>query len=236
MVKKKYCQVNIDSFFWVPHFKEAGVFVEERVCKPLKPLMRKYIGKIIYSMELNNNIIYVNKSHLDALTHKYGYKVENENTKLLTGSTREILPFDDELALKRCARQDFNIITVGRFSFPHKAYLIGLIKSYGVLKEKYKQLKLTIIGYGPDEDKVIEEIEKLSVAAKNDVHYVGKVPYDDLRRYFEDANLNIGVAGTIADGAVTGLISIPVRHYSEVCEGYGIARVVIHYIKWPADY
>ena len=34
-------------------------------------------------------------------------------------------------------------------------------------------------------------------------------------------NLNIGVGSTIIDGALTGLISIPVRHYTEECEGYG---------------
>jgi hypothetical protein len=221
MLKNKYKSVHINSFFWVPHFEEKAVFLEQFAPKSLQPFFRKYISKIIYNMEKNNNIIYVNQSHLDAFTRTYGYKVENKNTKLLTGSTREILPFDEELALKRCKRQDLNIITVGRFSFPHKAYLIGLIKSYGMLKQKYSQLKLTIIGYGQDQDKVIEEIEKLPILAKNDVNFVGKVAYDDLRKYFEKAHLNIGVAGTIADGALTGLISIPVRHYSEVCEGYG---------------
>jgi hypothetical protein len=221
MIKKKYNDIRIDSFFWVPHFKEKGVFLEEFAPKTIQPILRQMIGKIIFSMEKNNNIIYVNKSHLDAFTRKYGYNVENEKAKLLTGSTREILPFDEELALERCKRQVFNIITVGRFSFPHKAYLIGLIQSYGMLKQKYNQLKLTIIGYGQDQDKVIEEIEKLPILAKNDINFVGKVAYDDLRKYFAKAHLNIGVAGTIADGAVTGLISIPVRHYSEVCECYG---------------
>lgn len=221
MIKKKYADIQIDSFFWVPHFKEKHVFIEYFAPKPIQPMLRKFIGKIVYRMEENNNIIYVNQSHLDAFTRTYGYKVENENMKLLQGYTREILPFNINLALMRCEREEFNIITVGRFSFPHKAYLIGLIRTYGELKEKYKQIKLTIIGYGPHEDKVLNEIEKLSPKAKEDINLVGKVAYDDLRKYFAKAHLNIGVAGTIADGAVTGLISIPVRHYSEVCEGYG---------------
>ena len=221
MIKDKYKKIEINSFFWVPHFKERGVFIEEFAPKVLQPLLRKYIGKIIYSMEQNNNIFYVNKSHLDALTRTYNYKVADEEKKLLKGVPIEILPFDNNLALKRSERETFNIITVGRVHFPHKAYILGLIKVYGEMKKKCDKLKLTIIGYGEDENKVSEEIEKLSQSAKSDVDFIGKVAYDDLRKHFENAHMNIGVASSIVDGAVTGLISVPVRHYTETCEGYG---------------
>lgn len=221
MIKNKYKSTKIDNFFWVPHFKEKEVFIEEFAPKSIQSMLRKYIGKIIYIMEQNNNIFYVNKSHLDAFTRTYCYKVEDEDKKLLKGFSREILPFDNNLVLKRSEREVFNIITVGRFSFPHKVYIIGLIREYGLLKQKYNKLKLTIVGYGEGENKVLEAIEKLPEKAKKDVNFVGKVSYDELRKYFEDAQMNIGVAGSIVDGAVTGLISIPVRHYTDKCEGYG---------------
>lgn len=220
-IKKKYKEIRIDSFFWVPHFCGKDYFIEEQAIRPLQSIVRKGIGKIIKDMEKNGNIFYVNKSHLEAFASRYKYKVENEKDKLIKWSTAEILPYDDQLALIRSYRDEFNIITVGRFEFPHKAYTLGLIKAYGELKEKYSQLKLTIIGFGIEENKVVEQINRLSPDAQEDVNFVGKVPYDDLRRYFENAHLNIGVASTIVDGSVTGLISIPVRHYSETCEGYG---------------
>jgi hypothetical protein len=219
-IKKEYSSIRIDSFYWVPHFKGNHYFIEEQVIWPLRPLVYKIIRKIIKHMEENDNIYYLNRSHLEAYERRYGYKVTNEKGKI-SGLTREVRPYDYNLALKRSIRNEFNIITVGRFDFPHKGYILGLIKVYGELKEKYSHLKLTIIGYGKDEIKVIEQIDRLSPNAKKDINLIGKVPYDDLQKYFKNAHLNIGVAGTIADGALTGLISIPVRHYSEVCEGYG---------------
>jgi len=218
VLKKKYKTTRIDSFYWVSHFK--GLFLEDLLIKPLQPVACKYMGKIIYTMEQNDNIIYGKKTHLEAFTRRYKYKVDNEEKKFFK-STKEIKPYNDRVTLKRSTRSEFNIITVGRFDFPHKAYLLGLIRVYGELKVKYEHLKLTIIGYGKDENKVRDEIEKLSPIAKKDANLVGKVSYDNLRGYFENAHLNIGVAGTISDGALTGLISIPVRHYSETCEGYG---------------
>jgi hypothetical protein len=221
MIKRKYKYTSIDSFFWVPHFEEKAVFIEKFAPKILQPIFKKYVGRIIFDMEKNSNIIYVNKSHLEALTKNYNYKVEDEESKFLTVPTREIPSYDYDLAVKRSKREYFNIITIGRFSFPHKAYVLGLIKTYGELKMKYDSLRLTIIGYGPDEDKVKYEINKLNSKTKRDINLIGKVPYDELRRYLEEAHLNIGVAGTIGDGALTGLISIPVRHYCEECQGYG---------------
>ena len=64
-------------------------------------------------------------------------------------------------------------------------------------------------------------LEKQSEQVKKSIHLVGKIKYSDLKKYFKNANLNIGVASTISDGASTSLISIPVRHYSYNCEGYG---------------
>lgn len=221
MIKNKYKTKKINNFFWVPHFKEKAVFIEEFLNKSLQSLARKYVRKIILSMEENNNIIYVYQSHLETFEKVYNYKVENPEKKVTGTAYREIKPFDEELCIKRSIRETFNIITIGRFSFPHKAYILGLIRKYGKLKDKYNKLSLTIIGYGPDEDKVLDEINKLSNHARRDVNLVGKVEYGTLEKFLSLANLNIGVASTIVDGAITGLISVPVRHYTENCEGYG---------------
>lgn len=220
-IKKKYKNITIDSFFWVPHFTGKLVFVEKRCNRLIQPFVYKIIRSIIIKMEENENIFYVNKSHLEAFEKEYKYEIKNKYDKIYKGNTRNVLPYNHLLAQNRAKREEFNIITVGRFTFPHKAYVLGLIKIYGELNEKYKNLKLTIIGYGKDESKVIDCIEKLPLAAKDNIKLVGKVNYDDLEEYFNKAHLNIGVASTIPEGALTGLISIPVRHYSEKCEGYG---------------
>jgi glycosyltransferase involved in cell wall biosynthesis len=220
-IKKEYSKIQIDSFYWVPHFFGPNRFIEEQASRPFQHIIRSIVGRIIKNMEQNDNIYYLSKSHLAAYTSKYGYKVRDEKKKISSGTTLEIQPYDYNLALKRSLRNEFNIITVGRFDFPHKAYVLGLIKAFAELKEKYGWIKLTIVGYGKDEDKVIQQINQLPDDIKKDINLVGKVPYNDLRMYFEKAHLNIGVASTISDAAVKGLISIPVRHYSEKCEGYG---------------
>ncbi|MEK3879580.1 glycosyltransferase [Paenibacillus sp. FSL M7-0420] len=221
LMKRKYSKITINSFFWVPHFEGPGVFIEESLNTKTQRVAKKVVGKIIRKMERNNNIFYVNKSHLNAMTRNYKYKVTNKEDKVLVGYSREVLPFDNSLALKRSERDVFNIITVGRFSFPHKEYIIGLLHSYEKLKEKYSHLKLTIIGHGEDEAKVIQEIKLLSSNAQKDIELIGKVEYENLNKHFEKANIFIGVAGSIVDSAINGLISIPVRHYCKICEGYG---------------
>lgn len=221
MLKKKYQSTEIDTFYWVPHFCGKGIFVEEFLPKILQPFVKIFVQRILRKMEENNNIFYVNHSHLVALTERYKYEVADAQYKLIKGSNRDILPFDEDLARKRAKREPFNIITVSRFDFPHKAFVLGLIRTYAKLKTQYSNLCLTIIGYGPDETKVHEEIRRLPSNIQGDIHLLGKVPYANLKEYFEEAHLNIGLASTIADGALTGLISIPVRHYSETCEGYG---------------
>ena len=42
---------------------------------------------------------------------------------------------------ERVKREVFNIISVTRFDFPHKQFLLGLVDAYALLKTKYNQLK-----------------------------------------------------------------------------------------------
>lgn len=221
-LKKSYSQVRIDNFYWVPHFAGKAYFLEEFLPNPLRLVCKKLMKSIIQEMENNNNIFYNSRSHMEAYKRKYKLTVKDERGKLFDGTTFDVPPYDEELVKRRSLRQyEFNIISVGRFEFPHKAYFIGLIREYGNLKKKYKTLKLTIVGYGIHEQQIRDEINRLYEEAKNDVCLVGKVPFDDLQKFYRNSHLNIGVAGTIPIGALTGLISIPVRHYSETCEGYG---------------
>lgn len=218
-----------DIFFWVPHFAEY-LFLEKEFFFPFKFIMKKYFGKILQKMEFNNNIIYVNHLHGEALRKNYNIKIENLEEKLVEVIPNKIYPFDYTKIREKSKRKKFNIITVTRFVFPHKIYLLGLIESYGILKQKYPNLTLTIIGYGRDEEYVKKEISKLNEKAQEDINLIGKVEYEELREYFEKAHLNIGVAGTICDGASLGVISIPVRHYNRKCEGYGYLPKSKNYI------
>lgn len=212
-------KLTADSFYWIPHFAE-GVFVENEFGF-FKDIVRKYFAILFRKMENNNNIIYVNKSHGEAFEENYKFKINNLKDKILNVSPNIVLPFD-EIGIKlKSKREKFNIITVTRFVFPHKNYLLGLIDSYSFLKNKYPQLTLTIIGYGEDQDIVLKKINNLKEEIKKDIFLIGKVEYSELNKYFRASHVNIGVASTICDGAICSVVSIPARHYSEICEGYG---------------
>ena len=53
------------------------------------------------------------------------------------------------------------------------------------LKAKYPQIRLTIIGYGKDEETLLNKIKTLSKEAQDDIVLVGKVNPSDLHNYFE---------------------------------------------------
>ena len=212
----KECQMSV--FYWVPNFE--GLFIENHFAC-LRRVVKKWIGEQYNRMEQNNNIFYVNQSHAKTATQNYNYHLIDNGVKF-TDISKLFSPFDESVVRERYIKYKYNIIAIARFSFPHKGFILGLIDSYTELKKEYKELKLYLIGYGPDAKDVYEKINDIeNESIKKDIYVLGKIPYSRLAYYFDKSFVNIGVASTIVDGAGRGLISIPVRHYTKTCEGYG---------------
>lgn len=218
-IKMHYHLCHMNTFYWIPHFEE--VFPEKKIPRVLGKMAKRYIGRTIQTMDRNRNIIYVNESHMKAFEKRYGYK-SIYGKEMLVKSLRSTPPaFDEEKARERSIRKPFCILSVGRFVFPHKAYLLGLIDSFCALKSETPDLKLIIIGYGRDEAAVRKKVSELPEEIRADIELAGEVAPSRLATYFAQASVHVGVAGAIMDSAYSGLISIPVRHYSYQCEGYG---------------
>ena len=64
-------------------------------------------------------------------------------------------------------RKYFNIISVSRFEFPHKGYVLGLIDDFEKFSLKHKDARLKIVGSGPGEHLLNKRIEKLSSEVKD---------------------------------------------------------------------
>lgn len=96
-----------------------------------------------------------------------------------------------------------------------------MIKSYAELKQKYPDIRLHLIGYGEGEKQILQLLQKYPPNIKNHVKLLGAVEEKELKNYFDLAHVNISVAGGVFAGAVTGLVSIPARHYCYDCEVYG---------------
>lgn len=222
--KKYNNQYNISTIFWVPHFEGRDIFFEEYFYFPINKILKKYLKNCYEEMDKNNNIFYVNELHLNEIEKKYKIKVENRENKIYKNiNIGNKYEFNSEKILKKYNQKFFNILTIGRFDIPHKGYIIGLIDSYRNLKKKYPKIQLSIIGYGNDEKIVLDKINSLSFQEKKDLKLIGKIEYDELKKYFDEANLFIGVAGAIRDASTAGVLSVPVRHYSLECEGYGFS-------------
>lgn len=214
----KLCPVH--TFYFVPHFTGDTLFLEEAYHGKKRELVRERMKPILQKMHNSGNIRYFAKTHMEKMETTYGYRIENANDYFVPPKDKEHF-FDEERCRALAERKRFNLLTISRFEFPHKGYIIGLIHEYAKLKEKYPQLELTIIGYGDGLNRIQEEIAALNDNAKMGIHMVGKTPYEELKAFYDDANLNISVAGVCSQGARNGTLSIPARHYDYNCEVFG---------------
>lgn len=219
-LKRNYPTVDMQTFYIIPHFTMAHYYPEMYFSGITKQLVKKRVAKFYKKMLNNHNLLFFSQKHIDELEKRYCLTIKNGNDLLLR-KLEKPEPFNEELAKKRSERKEFRIITCGRFEFPHKGYMIGLIHSFTELKSSYPQLHLDIIGYGAGQTEIEDCINKYPASITKDIHLLGQVEPDDLKRYFDKAHLNISVAGGVISGALSGLLSLPARHYTYQCEVYG---------------
>ena len=219
-LKKVYRNANIHSYFWLAHY--TGYFIEDLYPKFFRPILKILSRNYVKSLEDNNNIIYLNKVHEKAFLMHYNYKIKSKGIKYAFYG-KYMPPFDKNIVRKRFEKHNFLIISIARLSFPHKGYLLGLVKDFARLKIKYPQLRLRIIGDGPNKQDLINEINKYNSDISNSIELTGEVFFDDLDKYCYDANLNISLAGGVRSAAVYGVPSLVVRHSGNLCtcETYG---------------
>lgn len=221
-IRKKIKINKFSTILWIPHFEGAEIFFENFFPQPLRFLMKYHMKSQYKKLDENDNIFYVNMAHVKGLSSNYNFSIQNIENKIYTKPIftckREFYSEKVKNKFKSCR---FNILTVSRFSFPHKGYILGLIREFNNLQKKYPYITLTIAGYGKHENVIKNEIKSLPSDVQNKIFVIGKVEYDKLDAIFDKANIFIGVAGAVSDASRTGLISIPVRHNVYTCEGYG---------------
>lgn len=215
---------HFNNFLVLPHFT-GNAYYPERFFKSI--LLEKFFFKFFQKMAIkiiqNNALLAFSEKHLIAYEKNYKVKILNKGSKVLKPlCLSEIVLSEIELKEKAENRTNkFEIITCARFDFPHKGYIVGLIKAFNNLKKLYPQLTLTIVGYGDGERFLKEIINKLPDYSRKNINLVGKLLPDELQKAFCKATLNVGLAGALNVGAKCALPSIPVRHYTYNCECYG---------------
>lgn len=217
----KRCSVN--TFLFIPHFQSKGLFFEEQYNGKSKQKILNRTKGLYSKMFHNGNLKFFDKKHIETINQKYGLVIETSNQFLVPMSRNYKCSFDAKQREKVWENENFKMIAVSRFEFPHKGYIIGLIRSYAKLKCVYEKLQLDIVGYGLGENDIKVEISKLSLNAQKDISLLGKKSIDELRDLYLNYNLNISVAGCYNIGVAQGVLSLPARHYTYDCEVYGFS-------------
>ncbi|MBQ7352540.1 MAG: glycosyltransferase [Clostridia bacterium] len=221
---RRYAKVEeFNHILALPHFTGIAYYPERAFRTKLgKKYWTAFVKNYVKELVEKDCIRAYSLKHLDYYEKNYGVKIDSKEEKVLK-KINYIKDYDDSYFIEKANSRvnNFTIVTCGRFDFPHKGYILGLLDDFVELKEKYNNLKLVIIGYGPDEHEVLEKIAKMSKATQESIELVGAVSPFDLSRHFEKGHLNIGLAGALFDGAICALPSLCTRHYSRTCETYG---------------
>ena len=206
----------------MPHFTNNELFLENHFVNPIfKRNTYDTMREMYYYWYQTNQLLFCNKRHYETLQNVYKINFINPEQFLLK-SVMRINDFNEIIVKERFNnRKNFNIISISRFEFPHKGYVLGLIDVFEKFSLKYKDARLKIVGSGPGEYLLKKRIEKLSTEIKNKISLVGELSPAYLEEYLKDMDINIGVAGSITTGISNSVLSIPVRHYSYNCECYG---------------
>jgi len=215
------CPDNIYPLYIIANNVGASYYLEDNFKCVFKRFVKNRMNKICQRWELNHSIRFCALSHVSSFENKYDIRVSEQQEKLLK-PVNGFPSINLDIIKMRALRDVFNIITVGRFDFPHKGYMLGLIRSYGRLKSKYPHLQLTIVGYGPHEKELWAEINNIPIEYRNDIKVVGEVAPAELEMHFNKAHLNVSVAGAASQGARYGLLTLPARNFcTGECEVYG---------------
>lgn len=91
---------------------------------------------------------------------------------------------------------DFVMLYVGRLAKEKNVEF--LIDNHIYLSRKYKNLKLLIVGNGPDYNMFVRRVQKLKI--DKNVIFTGAVPYDDISNYYAIADIFVTASNTETQG------------------------------------
>lgn len=130
------------------------------------------------------------------------YGIQDRLTVLPTGidlSAWQAADGQDIRQARRWGAEDKVIISIGRLaSEKNFAMLLGAVAA--VMKQ-YPQVRLALIGDGPDRKELEELANRLGIGAR--VEFVGLVPYEDVPRYLKAADIFSFASTTETQGLVT---------------------------------
>lgn len=109
----------------------------------------------------------------------------------------------------------FSILTISRFEFPFKGYVLGLITSFSQLCTKYPLISLTIIGNGKGKAEVEDLISKLPDSVSSKIEVLNQIPYHKVNDYIVGCDVYVGMGTTVLDAANNNKIVVTAVAYQK---------------------
>ena len=218
LIKKEKLR-NAVPFLITPHFTGGLIFPEQNF-KILRKVIRKNVGKEYFRWVNSGEMLFLAQNHIDAIENAYNFVID-DNLKRMAPEYVERREFIENEVLEKFSQKPFRIVSAGRFEFPHKGYVLGLIDAVAKIIDEKEDIELVIVGDGRDREQVEEKIKSLNPVAKPRVKLLPMMPVKNLLDLYQSCNLSISVAGCASMGARIGLLTLPARHYTNACEVYG---------------
>ena len=221
-LKNDFPGKHITCIYSVPDITGNFFFIERYFSGFLKKLVYNRVRKSLSDWNDSGVLLFFADLQIDYFERNYHIKILHRAERQQKGIYAPPEMKEDDLEERSKREGRFNIVTLGRFDFPHKGYMLGLVRAFDRLKSKYPQITLTIIGKGKHESILRDEIDKLDDVKKRDIRLVGEVPNDKLYAYYKDMHLSVAVAGAATDASRLGVLSLIARnHCKGECEVYG---------------
>ena len=219
-VKNKFGNIIVDNYFYALHPYYGICRDTYSKSTAIRRLYYRLCKHNVTKINDNRNIIYMDKMCADYVNKHYrlGYGTNDQSILRLGFS---VLPFDEAKIWGKTIRTTFTILTISRFDFPFKGYLLGLIDEFAKIVEKYPNARLSIIGNGLGAEELLSKIRIQNDSVKNAIKLQGKIEYFRLKQYFDDANIFIGMGTTLLDAVNCGVPSIVVDAYKYECNCVG---------------
>lgn len=195
-------QIGVYTFFYAVHYQafEMG----ENKAGLIKQLLKRIGKNGIIRLKRNGQLICMDEQTIEYTKRYYDFEFFDLPIIRLAidvVSPREIIVYNEKI----------NILTIARADFPFKGYIVGLIEWF---KTSSERTNLNIISYGKDEKVIVDKINALDDSVKNRISFVGKTDYNELEKYYQNADIYVGMGTTVLDASLRGIVSIPVQAYT----------------------
>lgn len=194
---------NVHSIFYSVHYQALEMGNNKRGF--IKTILQRIARDGIIRLNKNGQIICMDEQTIEN-TKKY-YNLKSFNPPIIR------IAIDCVPKIKRYQQNinQINILTIARADFPFKGYIIGLLNW---LKKSSDDIYLTIISYGRGEGEIHDIINSMDEPVRRRVSLVGKTDYYQLEKYYQEADLYVGMGTTVLDASLRGVVSIPVQAYT----------------------